>query len=73
MDPRTRDAIRQIPEELEELRNRLDAVEELSIGIYKLVRSTNESVVRKYGKGKNTAAKVAKEVEKIIPKKKKDK
>lgn len=68
MDPRTRDAIRQIPEELTELKERLDSLEELSIGIYKLVRSTNEAIVRKYGKDKNTAAKVAEEIEKIYPK-----
>lgn len=63
LDPRTRDAIREIPGELEDMNKRIEALEELCVGIYKLARSTNESIVRKYGDGKkNTAQKVAKAV-----------
>lgn len=61
MDPRTRDAIRRIPKALDDMQSQIDAMEEVVIGIYKLTRSTNESVVRKYGK-KNTVKKVAKKL-----------
>jgi len=58
MDPRTRDAIRQTPIELEKLKKRIDGLEKLIESIYKFTRSTNESVVRKYGGGKkNTVIK----------------
>lgn len=63
LDPRTRDAIREIPDELSELREKIESLEELMVSVYKLTRSTNESVVRKYGDGKkNTVQKVAKAV-----------
>lgn len=62
MDPRTKDAIRRIPEELEDMRKQVEALEELCIGIFKVTKSTNESVVRKYGKGENTVDKVAKKL-----------
>lgn len=65
MDPRTRDAIRQIPEELKSLKERVTALEELCDGIFRLARSTNESVVRKYGE-KNTAKKVVKKIKKAV-------
>lgn len=59
LDPRTRDAIRVIPEVLQTLTERLDELELLLLDIHKFTRSTNESVVRKYGGGeKNTVAKV---------------
>ena len=59
LDPRTRDAIRQTPETLEELIIRIEELEKLLIDIHKFTRSTNESVVRKYGGGeKNTVSKV---------------
>lgn len=63
LDPRTRDAIRAVPKELKELRQAVDELSVLTESIYKLTRSTNESVVRKYGGGKkNTAKKVAEAV-----------
>lgn len=59
LDPRTKDAIRNIPEALQTLLERMDELEILLIDIHKFTRSTNESVVRKYGDGKkNTVAKV---------------
>lgn len=59
MDPRTRDAIRAIPKTMEDFSNRLTEMEKTIADIYKFTRSTNESVVRKYGGGKkNTVAKV---------------
>jgi len=58
LDPRTRDAIRQIPDSIDELTTRMDEMEKLLIDIHKFTRSTNESVVRKYGDGKkNTVPK----------------
>lgn len=67
LDPRTRDAIRAIPKELKELKEAIEALSVLTESIYRLTRSTNESVVRKYGKGKkNTATKVAKKVAKKV-------
>lgn len=63
LDPRTKDAIRSIPEALKQLDERLSALEELVGTVYKLTRSTNESVVRKYGGGKkNTVAKIKEKV-----------
>ena len=52
MDPRTRDAIRNIPIELKALQDRVEALEKLVTDIHKFTRSTNESVVRKYTKAK---------------------
>ena len=63
LDPRTRDAIRAIPEALEAVVERLDNIEKMLIDVHKFTRSTNESVVRKYGGGeKNTVAKVLSKV-----------
>jgi len=59
MDPRTKDAIRSFPIVLKTLNERVTACEEVLEKIYKLTRSTNESIVRKYGGGKkNTAAQI---------------
>lgn len=55
LDPRTRDAIREIPEALETLTERIEALELYLIDIHKFTRSTNESVVRKYGGGEKNA------------------
>ena len=62
IDPRTKDAIRNIPVSLAVLTERVEILEKLIIDIHKFTRSTNESVVRKYGKGKkNTVAKIMSE------------
>lgn len=53
MDPRTKDAMRAIPIKLEDFEKRLASVEELMDAIFKLVRSTNESIVRKKKSKKN--------------------
>lgn len=63
LDPRTRDAIRQTPESIDELTIRMDEMEKLLIDIHKFTRSTNESVVRKYGEGKKNA--IAKTIAKV--------
>jgi len=65
MDPRTRDAIRQIPIELEKLKKRVSSLEKIMKDVHKFTRSTNESVVRKYGGGKkNTVVKVVEKITK---------
>jgi len=57
LDPRTRDAIRALPLALNDLVERVDNLEAMIIDIHKFTRSTNESVVRKYGGGKKNTVK----------------
>jgi len=59
MDPRSKDSIRAIEAKQLEIEITLEVIIDTLAVIYKLVRSTNESTVRKYGGGKkNTVAKV---------------
>jgi len=52
MDPRSKDSIRAIEAKQKEIEKTLEVVLDTLAMMYKLVRSTNESVVRKYNKGK---------------------
>lgn len=72
MDPRLKDSIREAERVSKENAERLDRIETLLVGIYKLIRSTNEAVVRKFGaeKVKNTAHAVATKIEKELEDKK---
>ena len=73
MDPRLKDSIREAERVAKENAERLDRLEELMVGMYKLIRSTNEAAVRKFGgeKVKNTAQAVATKIEKELEEKKK--